>query len=172
MKNFNLKILMFCCVASVYFIGCGECGRGDCCQTKLNCGVNGTCLEGGCFCSDGYEGAVCDTLSNIKFIGCWKGQENHQHNGVTDTINIDWTAQASTKPGELKVMAANGTASILKLNLNKLTVQNEIILDNKHTIKSGTATINAAKTQINYEFWYKAVDTIPAFSGRGILVKQ
>jgi hypothetical protein len=168
MKYFNLKTLMLCCVASVFFNGC-VC---DCCTTKLNCGANGTCLEGGCSCSDGYEGMVCDTLSSTKFIGRWKGQQTHIYNGVTDTINIDWTAQATTKPYELKVMAPNGTANILKLNVNKLTVQNEIVLDNKHTITSGTATINAAKTQINYQFKYKAVDTIPAFSGSGILVKQ
>jgi EGF-like domain len=168
MKHFNFKILVFCCVASVCFVGCFE--KSDC--PKQYCGVNGTCVEGVCLCNDGYEGAVCDTLSNIKFIGRWKGQETHQYNGVTDTIKIDWTAQASTKPYELKVTAVNGTVSILKLNGNKLTVGNEIILDNKHTISSGTATINAAKTQISYQFQYKAVDTIPTFYGSGVLLKQ
>jgi hypothetical protein len=168
MKHFNLKTLIALCVASVYFVGCGC----DCCRAKLNCGSNGTCLDGLCNCEDGYEGDRCETLSNLKFIGHWKGQEIHEYNGVTDTIKIDWTAQASTTLPDLKITNTNGTINTLKLKGDKLTVQNEIVLDNKHIITGGTATINGAKTLINYQFQYKAVDTIPAFYNIGTLVKQ
>jgi EGF-like domain len=168
MKHFNLKILVFCCVASVFFVGCGP----DPCKPKFDCGANGTCLEGLCTCSDGYEGEKCDTLSFQKFIGRWKGQEPHQHNGATDTINIDWTAQASTKPAELKVMAPNGTVSILKLKGNTLTVQNEIMLDSLHIINGGTARMNTAKTQVDYTFQYKEINGQPRFYNSGTLLKQ
>jgi hypothetical protein len=169
MKNFNLKILIALCVVSVYFLGCFPC---DCCNKKVSCGEHGTCLNEMCSCEDGYEGEKCDILSNTKFVGHWKGQETRQQNGVTDTIKIDWTAQASTLPTDLKITNTNGTINTLKLKGDKLTVQNEIILDNKHIITGGTATINTAKTQINYQFQYKAVDTIPAFYNIGTLVKQ
>jgi hypothetical protein len=166
MKNFNFKILVFCCVASVYFVGCGP----EFC--KIDCGANGVCLEGLCTCDTGYEGDRCEIASSIKFIGRWKGQESHQYNGVTDTIKIDWTAQASTKPAELKVMAPNGTASILKLKGSTLTVQNEIMLDSLHIINGGTARINTAKTQIDYTFQYKEINGQPQFYGSGTLLKQ
>jgi hypothetical protein len=168
MKHFNFKTIILCCIASVYFVGCGP----DPCKPKFNCGANGTCLEGICNCSDGYEGDSCEIASSTKFIGRWKGQEIYYYDSYSDTVAVDWTAQATTKPTELKVTAANGTVSVLKLNVNKLTVQNEIILDNKHTITSGTATINTAKTQINYQFDYKQIGTNSAFYGRGVLVKQ
>jgi hypothetical protein len=137
MKNFNFKILMLCWVASVFFAGCG-----DRCKPKFNCGANGTCLEGLCNCSDGYEGDSCEIASSTKFIGRWKGQEMYHYDSYNDTVAVDWTAQASTKPTELKITAANGTVGVLKLKYDKLTVQNEIVLDSSHIINKGTATIN------------------------------
>jgi hypothetical protein len=172
MKHFNLKILVALCVASVYFVGCRPCGGGDCCNTKLNCGANGTCFEEGCTCSDGYEGQVCDTLSSLKFVGHWKGQEVYYKNGQRDTVAIDWLVQTTSQPATLKITTANNAIITPKVNKDILYSISQTVLDSSHIVTNGKAGINTTKNKINYTFYYKAIDTIPAFSGNGMLVKQ
>jgi hypothetical protein len=170
MKHFNLKTLVFCCVASVFFVGCGP----DPCKPKFDCGANGTCLEGLCTCSDGYEGEKCDTLSFQKFIGRWKGQEIYYYDLYNDTIAVDWTILRVANAGKLvMVMSPNRQEILLQLvKNNQLQPQNPSPFDSLHIVTTGKATINTAKTQINYQFDYKQIGTNPAFYGKGVLVKQ
>lgn len=46
---------------SLVFLGC----RDKC--KKLDCGVNGSCVEGECLCTSGYEGGLCETTVTAKF---------------------------------------------------------------------------------------------------------
>ncbi len=172
MKHFNLKcLLLLCCLATVYFTSCTPRCE-ECCNAQDKCGPHGTCLDGACTCEDGYETQVCDTLSSTKFLGRWKAKETHQYNGVTDTIKIDWTAQTTSPVSRLKITNGNGSVNTLSIYGNKLTVKNEIVLDSLHIITSGSATINKTKDKMDYSFFYKAVNNIPAFQGSGVLIKQ
>ena len=39
----------------------------------VDCGPNGTCIEGSCDCSVGYEGQFCDTEVRAKYFGTYSG---------------------------------------------------------------------------------------------------
>ncbi len=41
----------------------------------VNCGANGTCLDGSCICDIGYEGASCETEWATKFEGSYLGKD-------------------------------------------------------------------------------------------------
>jgi hypothetical protein len=179
MKNFNLKILIALCVASVYFVGCGLWDEGAECR-KLNCNANSYCLEGLCICKEGYQGDRCDTLQIQKFLGHWKGQEIYYHDSDSDTIFVDWTiTPIPNSIKALKLTNINGKSVNMTLrNFEELyphydlSTQNETTFDSLHIATLGNATINKAKNKINYQFDYKQIGASPAFYGKGVLVKQ
>lgn len=39
----------------------------------VNCGANGTCVEGTCECDPGYEGELCDIESRAQYLGVYSG---------------------------------------------------------------------------------------------------
>lgn len=41
----------------------------------VNCGANGTCLDGTCICDTGYEGASCEVEWATKFEGSYLGKD-------------------------------------------------------------------------------------------------
>lgn len=41
----------------------------------VNCGANGTCLDGSCVCDAGYEGVSCETEWATKFEGSYLGKD-------------------------------------------------------------------------------------------------
>lgn len=80
----------------VWFTNCG-----DACD-DVNCGANGTCVEGDCQCDDGYIGTLCDTENRAKFIGTWTSDA--------------WICDGDTEMGT--VVISNGST------INELTVTN------------------------------------------------
>ena len=61
--------------ASLMFIP--ACGDENLCK-DVECGANGTCLDGDCVCDDGYEigaSGQCDTESRAKFLGTYNATE-------------------------------------------------------------------------------------------------
>ena len=57
----KLQLLFLPLLVSMLFFGC----RDKC--KKLDCGENGTCVEGTCVCEDGYEGGLCEETNNAKY---------------------------------------------------------------------------------------------------------
>lgn len=55
---------------SVLYTACNK----DKCKDVV-CQHSGTCSEGNCTCTTGYEGTNCETLSRAKFIGTYVGTE-------------------------------------------------------------------------------------------------
>lgn len=51
-----------------------SCNKDEC--KDVVCQNGGTCSEGNCSCSSGYEGTNCETKSVTKFIGTWAVSEN------------------------------------------------------------------------------------------------
>ena len=163
----NLKIIAaLFCIASIYFFSCG-----DHCKLKVPCSENGACLEGLCYCSDGYEGESCDTLSSKKFVGHWKGQEIRYYNSASDTVLSDWTIQTVNTLTTVKITNASGNIFNLNLKGNKLTTTNEIVLDSLHIINSGYVSINTKKDTLRAAFDYKAVGNTAGFYSKSVLRK-
>jgi hypothetical protein len=72
MKN---KILSFLATAALgttlFFASCKE----DKCK-NVTCNNGGTCIDGSCECSTGYEGTKCETESRTKFVGTYAVSES------------------------------------------------------------------------------------------------
>ncbi|MBK8967762.1 MAG: hypothetical protein IPM36_14060 [Lewinellaceae bacterium] len=68
----NKRLLYFSSIlCSMIFLALA-CAKKDACK-DVDCGVNGTCLEGVCDCNDGYEGAACAEEWSAKFPGEYLG---------------------------------------------------------------------------------------------------
>lgn len=67
MKTKFFQILGVVAVSAMSFNSCTT----DPCK-DVDCGENGTCVEGICVCDAGYSGANCETEDRAKFIGTWE----------------------------------------------------------------------------------------------------
>lgn len=68
-----------------------SCNKDEC--KDVVCQNGGTCNEGNCECSSGYEGTNCETKSVTKFIGTWAVSENCD--GSNNTYQVTITADPS-----------------------------------------------------------------------------
>jgi hypothetical protein len=175
MKHFNLKMLIFCCVGSVYFVGCGLWNEGEDCK-KLQCSVHGTCLEGLCNCEDGYEGEKCDVLSNRKYIGHWKGKEVYHGGLPTDTLALEFTiVQVADSANTVKITNQNG--KVIRMNGRVLSnyyfyTDKQVFLDSLRTLADATISMGKASDTIYYNANYKPIGGNSSFAGFGTLIKQ
>lgn len=52
-------------LATALLTAIGSCDRNNC--KNVICQVNQQCLDGGCYCADGYEGTDCNTESYLRY---------------------------------------------------------------------------------------------------------
>ena len=65
------KNLIYLCLAVLLFTACGDDPVDPC--AGVDCGPNGTCVDGTCDCEEGYYGDTCENLLQDLFIGTWSG---------------------------------------------------------------------------------------------------
>lgn len=63
-----LKKLLYLCFAVVLFTACGDDPIDPC--AGVDCGVNGTCIDGTCDCEDGYSGVNCEIFDPCFSVDC------------------------------------------------------------------------------------------------------
>ena len=97
-------------VASFTFMGCPQ---DPCVAKKVDCGTNGTCLEGLCNCSDGYEGEKCETESRTKFLGTYAAFTEVATIGTTDynTNVTGFKIETSSAAGNKVILTKFGNAN-------------------------------------------------------------
>lgn len=72
---------------------------------NVTCLNGGTCVNGTCSCSSGYEGTDCSGVIRKKFIGTYKGYSKNSHTNdslmitvtITENTDIDKVAIAGLK---------------------------------------------------------------------------
>lgn len=91
MKTRILQILGVAAIATIGMVSCDT----DACK-DVDCGANGTCLEGDCICDTGYEGASCQTLVRAQFLGnynitesCTSGADNYAITVAAGTLDTE-----------------------------------------------------------------------------------
>lgn len=63
------SLLSFLAGAAIFAVSLSSCTSDPC--KDVNCGTNGTCVEGNCECDPGYEGTSCETEMRAKFLGTY-----------------------------------------------------------------------------------------------------
>lgn len=137
------------------------------------CQNNGSCMNGVCYCTAGYEGDHCEVASVNRYIGKWSVQENIS--GSTKGSNIGATRyfDMEIKKGKLALdilfdnfmgRGYNGIPGIISRKYvgtvvdvdvaTKFVFTNQTITGTYITINRGAGTVNDIGTEISG--WYIA----------------
>lgn len=81
-------------VVAITGLGLTSCEVDPC--SDVECGDNGTCVDGDCVCDAGYEGTDCDTESRAKFIGTYNVTEACTSGNYTYSISATTSATGIT----------------------------------------------------------------------------
>jgi hypothetical protein len=141
MKTRILQILGVAAVATIGMVSCTT----DACK-DVDCGTNGTCLEGVCLCDTGYEGVNCDTEERADFIGTYNVTEVCASGDYTYSITV--------------TTSATGISSIIVTNFGDydVNINGTVVGDNvtfaSQTVGggtfSGTGQVNGNVLTISY----------------------
>lgn len=140
--KFNLLGVL--AIATVlFFSGCDT----DPCK-DIDCGTNGTCVEGTCVCDAGYEGTSCETLQNAKFVGSYNGSENCTSGTYTYALTISASSSSNTTI-VLNNLYAGGTNTNATIGADgtSFTIASQAL--GSATV-SGTGTISGTTVTIVY----------------------
>ena len=93
MKTIKLFFTLFMLIGTItLFTSCED----DPCSDVI-CENGGTCVEGTCNCTDGYEGADCSTLSADKFVGTYSVAGICEGNNYNYSVSITKSATEANK---------------------------------------------------------------------------
>ncbi|MCF8278426.1 MAG: calcium-binding EGF-like domain-containing protein [Flavobacteriales bacterium] len=79
----------------LFTVGLASCTR-DACK-DVTCLNGGTCQDGDCVCTAGYEGPNCSTEQRLAFVGNYSVQENCNLGTFNYTISINADSEAGTE---------------------------------------------------------------------------
>ena len=145
MKTRILQILGVAAIATIGMVSCDT----DACK-DVECGVNGTCLEGDCVCDAGYEGVSCETESRVKFNGTYLASGTitcpESGNGTLsdETLTI---AASSAAANKVTIDLAGAILLTATVNGSDLTVDPKTVNGLEYT---GSGTLNASGTTLSF----------------------
>lgn len=142
-------------VVAVATVGLSSCETDAC--ADVECGTNGTCVDGDCVCDAGYEGVACDTESRADFIGAYLANES-------DCGLVDYNATiAASSTGADKIAITGfggwecnqaGIVVIATVTGDDVTVSSQNFCGGDIVINSGTGSINASGTVVTINYNY------------------
>jgi hypothetical protein len=161
------RIFQILGVAAIATIGLASCET-DACQ-DVDCGTNGTCVEGDCVCDAGYEGTNCDTEERADFLGNYLLNETCPSGSIVDyavTINPSGSDVTKILINGFGGFQCGGSNIVVEATVDgdNLTIANQEFCQGQITITSGNGTINSAGLVINltYSADYGVVETCTA----------
>jgi len=150
MKTRILQILGVAAVATIGMVSCDT----DLCK-DVDCGLNGTCVDGDCVCDAGYEGVNCDTESRADFIGSYLANEA-DCNLVDHASSI---AESSTGDDKIAIIGFGGFACggspiqvIATVSGDDVTIASQTFCSGAIVINSGSGSINASGTVVTITY--------------------
>lgn len=96
-----------------------SCNKDEC--KDVVCNNGGTCVDGTCQCSTGYEGTNCQTESRTKFIKSWSASDQTGSSNLVYTVAIAAGAQINS------VLISNAFSDDFFANPITATVQGNTI---------------------------------------------
>jgi hypothetical protein len=151
MKTKFFQLLSVVAIATISFNSCTT----DACK-DVDCGADGTCVDGDCVCDTGYEGVNCDTEMREKFAGSYLA--NEAACGVTDFASS--IGNSSTGVTKIAITGFGGFACsgssivvIATVSGSDVTVDpNQSFCAGEVVINSGTGSINASGTVVTITY--------------------
>lgn len=138
MKNRILQILGVAIVATIGMVSCTT----DACK-DVECGDNGTCLEGVCICDAGYTGVNCDATWAEAFAGVYSGVD-------TCGFTYESTITVSTNFNEINVSNAFGLAATAEATVSTETGISFASQDVNGWTILGSGTLNGNVLTVDY----------------------
>ena len=123
---------------------------------RLDCGANGTCVEGACACATGYDGSQCENPVNFKFDNMYALEEDCS--AGADYYDLDFIPDSENPSRMLIVGLWEKESDTLEAFVNDDGLTFNIprqVVDNVDISGTGQALdIFAIDVQIDYEvFW-------------------
>lgn len=150
MRKIHFVLLIMASITSVIVYSCK---KEDPCEGVV-CPAGKVCSSGTCTCPFGYEGANCDSLSAIKFVGNYQVNENCQNPtgpGFNYTTNISYGFQ------DFEVIISNILNSGLSIEAsvdgNSIYIREQTV-GNLRIVGEGFYQPVTGRIQINYEYNY------------------
>lgn len=144
MKNLVIKLALVAATATaMVFTSCG-----DPCK-DVTCANSGVCNDGDCTCTTGYEGKLCDTLSNAKFLGTYSVVEDCSNSAADSYAS---TISAGTAANQIKISNFyNSYAApiIATVSKNTLTIARQEPDGDKYFVV-GSGTVSGKVITLKY----------------------
>jgi hypothetical protein len=134
----------------------GHDGRDKC--ANVTCAYGGTCLNGVCLCTPGYDGPSCETVSRSKFIHHWEAAEVGSISPmVLYPVDISPSGDSITK------VVITGLYHDFFPSLDGFIVADSLIIPtqiykSKRVIGRGYITDNSGSANSRIFFYYKVED--------------
>jgi hypothetical protein len=147
MKIFSLSALSALALSTMLFFS--SCTPDPC--KDVTCLNNGTCNDGDCACTTGYEGTDCGTEMRAKFVGTFN---------ISGTVSCPVSGTFTIPPGtsitvgnssagvDKIIINLLGTAIVATVNGSSLTIATQQVGDYTYT-GTGTITNNNLNMTIN-----------------------
>ncbi|MEY4877199.1 MAG: EGF-like domain [Bacteroidota bacterium] len=153
-KFFAFAVMTALSISTVtYFNSCKK----DPCKDVV-CNNGGTCVDGTCSCTSGYEGANCETETRSKYVGEYTG--NGTDNATPSSSYTSWHFKYSLKG----TVASDMTMDIQDQN-RTFTLSMPIVLNSASTGFTITSTTNGG-------FTYTGSGTISASTSAVTLIEH
>lgn len=111
-------------VAAIASLGLASCEVDNC--KDVECGTNGTCVDGTCVCDAGYTGTNCDTEERAQFLANYSVSESCTSGNYTYSIEVGTSSTDVTK-----VIISNfgdyGVDVVATVNGSSLTIANQTV---------------------------------------------
>lgn len=144
MRNIAISFLSVAALAVMFLAS--SCA--DPCK-DIDCGANGTCVEGTCVCNNGYEGANCESRMTAKFAGTFDVNEPCTSNTYTYVCTISESSSDISRVNFNNFYDASGSFGITQsvygtVDGSSITIPSQTVTDGVDSITvSGNGTIVA-----------------------------
>lgn len=157
LKNVAFSALL--CIGAFTTVTYVACNSDKCKDTV--CQNGGICADGNCSCSTGYEGTLCETKVNAKYVGTYTAVETPSGGGSAGSPYIVTITADPTNPTYVLVnnlgnygcttggsITFNGTTNSTTLTINDNQCGYQMNATMTYNLTSGTTTLSGSYTAI------------------------
>lgn len=119
-------------IGMILIIKLQSCSTDKC--SDVSCQNGGTCSDGSCNCSTGYEGSNCQTRASTKFQGSYIGSDDCDP--YIDAVDI---AGYSSTPSEISIDYFNNSSGEIELHLSGKVSGSSILIQPQNVVIGGTS---------------------------------